>query len=179
MSDPFIGEIRMAGFNFAPRNWALCNGQILAISQNTALFSILGTTYGGNGTQNFALPNLQARAAIGAGNGPGLTPQDLGEVNGEATVTLLSNQMPIHGHALSSGLVTPNNAAQYVATPSNTAVLGLSGPNQTYSDVASPNTTFHPSAISTYGSGQPHENRQPYLVVNFIICLAGVFPSRN
>jgi microcystin-dependent protein len=179
MSSPFVGEIRPFGFNFAPRNWALCNGQLIAIQQNTALFSILGTYYGGNGTTNFALPNLQAYTPLGVGQGLGLSDYVQGEILGAANVTLLTSEIPAHGHTLNCGVLTPPNTAQNVASPSSTAFFGLSGPNNTYSDVATPNTTFHPTMIGLTGGSQPHSNQQPYLAVSFCICLSGVFPSRN
>lgn len=179
MSNPFVAEVRMVSFNFPPRGWATCDGQILPISQNTALFSLLGTNYGGNGTSNFSLPNLGARAPMGNGSGPGLTPRVLGEIDGSQTVTLLQSEIPNHGHTLSSATLSTPNPAQNLATPDNTAYLGLSGPNSTYIDPGVPNTTFNSAAISTYGSSSGHENRQPYLGVYFIIAMQGVFPARN
>ena len=178
MSDPYIGEIRPFGFNFAPRNWAMCQGQLLSIAQNTALFSILGTTYGGNGTNNFGLPDLRGRVPMGMGAGPGLTQYVEGDQVGSNGVTLLSSQMPAHTHTLNAGILSTPNAAQNVATPSATAFFGLSGPNNTYSDTATPNTTLNSAALATVG-GQAHENQQPYLALNFCICVAGVFPARN
>lgn len=179
MSEPFIGEIRMFGFNFPPRGWAYCAGQTLSIASNTALFSILGTTYGGNGTTIFGLPNLQGSAPIGFGSGPGLSPQQLGQVQGSNSVTLTSNQIPSHTHTLSAGVLSTPNSAQNVATPASNAMFGLSGPNNTYIDPVTPNTNFHSSAVSTVGTSTPHENRQPFQAVNFCIALQGLFPSRN
>lgn len=179
MSDPFIGEVKLFGFNFAPRNYAFCNGAILSIAQNTALFSILGTTYGGNGQTTFALPNLTGRAAVGNGQGPGLTPRSLGETGGQATVTLLSTQMPQHNHGLNAATLTPQNAAQNVASPTAQAQLGLSAPNNIYIDPVAPDTALNASSISAAGGSVPHENAQPYLAISFCIAVFGIFPSRN
>lgn len=179
MSEPFIAEIRVFGFNFAPRNWAFCQGQIVSIVQNTALFSLLGTTYGGNGQTTFGLPNLQGMAGIGQGNGPGLTPQSLGQVGGVNSVTLVASEIPQHTHTLSAGVLSTPNAAQNVATPANNAMFGLAGPNNTYIDPVTPNTAFNAAAIANTGSSTPHENRQPFLALNFCICMAGIFPARN
>lgn len=176
MADPFIAEIRMFGGNFAPRGWAFCNGQTIAIAQNTALFSLLGTTYGGNGTTTFALPNLQARVPLGFGQGPGLSFYSLGEQTGQPTVTLLSTQMPAHTHvpngtSLAGGSTDPANNLW-------ASSVGGRTPPPLYS-AGAPNTPMSPAAISIAGSGQPHENQQPYLAVSYIIALVGVFPARN
>lgn len=179
MSAPFVAEIRIVGYNFAQRGWAFCSGQIMSIQQNTALFSLLGTTYGGNGQTTFGLPDLRGRVPVGFGTGAGLATVDLGEQAGVEGVTLLTNQIPLHGHALNAGLLNPQNAAQNVAAPTTQAYFGLSGPNQTYSDVATPAVSFHPAALATAGSGLQHENRQPFLTCNFVIALQGVFPARN
>lgn len=179
MSEPFIGEVKLFGFNFAPRGYAFCDGTLIAIAQNTALFSILGTTYGGNGTTTFALPNLTGRAVVGAGQGPGLTPRSLGETGGQATVTLNSTQIPQHTHGLNAATLTPPNPAQNVASPTAQAQLGLSAPNNIYIDPVAPNTALIPSSISATGGTAPHENRQPYLALNFCIAVQGIFPSRN
>lgn len=179
MSEPFIGEIRMFGFNFNPRGYAFCNGGLIAIAQNTALFSILGTTYGGNGSTTFGLPNLQGRAAVGAGQGPGLTQRQLGETGGQATVALLSTQIPQHTHGLNAATLSPQNPAQNVASPTTQAQLGLSAPNNIYIDPVTPNTSLIPSSISTVGSSTPHQNLQPYLAINFCIAVQGIFPARN
>ncbi|MFN2608075.1 MAG: phage tail protein [Acidimicrobiales bacterium] len=170
MSDPFIGEIRMFGGNFAPRGWALCNGQLLSISQNTALFSLLGTTYGGNGQTTFGLPNLQSRVPMHAGQGPGLSPRTLGEVAGEESVTLTTTQMPAHGH-LASGTNTAGAATRPGGNVPAATSAGAYGP--------SPTDPMNGSFIASAGGSQPHDNMSPYLVVNFIIALEGIFPSRN
>lgn len=179
MTQPFIGEIQIYGFNFNPRGWAYCNGATLPIQQNTALFSLLGTTYGGNGTTTFMLPNLASRAARGEGSGPGLSPAALGQTGGSTSVTLTTNQIPAHTHTLNSATLNTPNPAQNVATPGTTAMFGLSGPNNTYSDTTTPNTTFNPATLSSVWSGGAHENMQPYLGVNFCIALQGIYPARN
>jgi microcystin-dependent protein len=177
MSEPFIGEIRMVGFNFAPRGWALCNGQLLSIAQNTALFSLLGTTYGGNGQTTFALPDLRGRVPLHQGQGPGLTPRTIGESSGTETVTLLSSQMPAHNHTLAAF-----NSPGSLDTPTGNVIANIvdpntGGPATLFSATA--DTTMNPASIGISGGNQPHENMQPYLCVNFVIALEGIFPSRN
>jgi len=178
MSEAFIGEIRAFGFNFAPFGWAQCNGQLLPISQNTALFSILGTTFGGNGTTNFALPNLQGLSPMHWGTSPGLNTQ-LGESLGQSNVTLTVNQMPAHIHSVLPA--APGEKDERSPMPTSASFLSSSQPpNRAY--VSSPSTfdaQFSPKAISATGGSQPHENMQPYLVLNFCIALEGIFPSRN
>jgi microcystin-dependent protein len=173
MSDPFIAEIRVLPYTFAPRGWASCDGQLLPISQNTALFSLLGTTYGGNGKTTFALPDLRARFAMGADAGPGLSPRDLGQAVGQASVALLPGEMPAHTHALRAG-VTPaaTSPAGNVMAPT------ASGGGNVY---RAPGTAapMAASAIGVAGSGAAHENRQPYLGLNFCIALQGIFPPRS
>ena len=175
MATPFVAEIRMFAGNFAPRGNAFCNGQILPIAQNTALFSLLGTTYGGNGQTTFALPNLQSRAPMHPGQGPGLTDRVLGEQGGEESVTLLTTEMPAHTHQ-ASGLA----AAGGQTSPAN-ATWGTvsSGRNPLPLYAASANTTLNPQALGVAGSSLPHENMPPFLAVNFIIAMQGVFPPRN
>jgi microcystin-dependent protein len=171
MSDPFIAEIRMFGGNFAPRFWAFCNGQLLPIAQNTALFALVGTTYGGNGQTTFGLPNLLDRTPIGRGQGPGLSIRDLGEQGGAESVTLLSTQIPQHTHT-----VPASTSAGADVSPNN-ETFGIMGRGraQIYSNVA-PTVPMAPTASG--GGSQPHPNRQPYLTVTFIIALSGVFPPR-
>jgi microcystin-dependent protein len=176
MSQPFVGQIMIFGFDFAPRNWALCNGQLLAIQQNTALFSILGTTYGGNGTTTFALPDLRGRVPMqwGPGAGPvlpsGLTQRTIGEVGGQETVTLLQTQMPQHTHTALASSVTPA-----VGVPTGNA--WATGGTAAYAATA--NTTMATGALPNAGSNQAHENRAPLLALNYCIALFGIFPSRN
>jgi microcystin-dependent protein len=174
MSDQFVSEIRMFAGNFAPTGWALCNGQLLPISQNTALFALLGTNFGGNGTSTFGLPNLQGSVPMAFGNGAGLTPRVIGETGGETGVTLLQTQMPQHSHAAqastSGGTDSPASAAwgesKLGKTPMN--VYAASGSN----------VTMNPAALSTAGGNLPHNNLPPYLGLTFIIALQGIFPSR-
>lgn len=179
MSIPFIGEIKIVGFNFAPRGFAFCNGQLLPITQNTALYSILGTIYGGDGKTTFALPDLRDAAPMNAGSGPGLTPRTLGEKMGSATVTLLDSQMPSHTHSLNGALITPPNPDQNTSMPGATAVLGPSNPGRAYSDTTSPPVMMALQTIGSVGGSIPHENRHPILALNFVIALEGVFPARN
>lgn len=176
--DPFVGEIRCFGFTFAPIGWALCNGQLVAISQNTALFSLLGTYFGGNGTSNFALPNLQGNVPMGMGSFGGLSTQ-LGDIQGSSTVTLTNNQIPIHNHAIISQVVAPGGAAEHAATPPSGGSIGPSNPDGLYKTSPTINATFSPSAMGITGGSQPHDNMQPYLTLNFCIALQGVFPSRS
>lgn len=178
MSDPYIGEIRCFGFNFAPRDWAMCNGQTLSISQYQALFSILGTTYGGNGTSNFQLPNLQGRVPMHWGTPTNLPATEIGEVQGEEQVTLLSTQMPMHNHAVFAA--DPGDFSERTAVPNNNAFLSSSAaPNFAWAASPTLNSNLAPNAIGNQGGSQPHENRQPFLVLNFCISLFGQFPTRN
>lgn len=173
MSDPFVGEIRLFAGNFAPTGWALCNGQLLPISQNTALFSILGTTYGGDGRSNFALPNLQARMPLGAGNGPGLTPRSLGEAGGEPNHTLTSAEMPAHSHAVQSA-ASPDSKQ-----PTPTSTWAHSGDNSALYHSAGKPAAMAASAMQANGAGWPHNNLPPVLSLTFIIALQGIFPPRS
>lgn len=174
MSNPFLAEIRIFTGNFAPKGWALCDGQLMSISQNTALFSLLGTTYGGNGTSNFALPNLQGCAPMQAGQGPGLSLRDLGETAGEQTVTLLQTEMPAHSHgvqaASAGGLPTPGN---------NAWAAGGKGRPATFAATSNNNVQMNPFGTSIAGGNQPHNNMPPFLGLTFIIALQGVFPARS
>lgn len=166
MSEPFIGEIKMFSYNFPPRTWALCNGQLLAINQNQALFSLLGTTYGGNGTTNFALPNFQGRTPISRG---GSFVQ--GQTGGLENVTVLSTQMPAHTHTL-----VASNSGPSQGSP-NGSYLSTFTTDNAYSGAGTSNTAMAPTG--TAGATQPHPNIQPSLVINFCIALQGIFPSRN
>ena len=175
MSQPFIGEIRMFGGNFAPLNFAFCNGQLLAIAQNTALFSLLGTNYGGDGKSNFGLPNLQGSAPMHAGQGPGLTLRDLGETGGEQAVTLLQTEMPAHAHT-----AQVSTATDHLANPGGNAWgSGQRGMGNVYAATGANNVQMDPFGTSVAGGSLPHNNMPPYLVLNFVIALNGVFPSRN
>ena len=175
MADPFVAEIRIFPFNFAPRGWAWCNGQLLPLSQNTALFSLLGTTYGGNGLSNFALPDLQGSAAMHPGQGPGLSLHDLGETGGSETVTLLTSEMPAHPHALRA-----NSATGDSPVPAANTVLARPGTINTYQTVTNANLTqMAPQGLPPAGSSLPHNNMQPYLTFYFNIALQGVFPPRG
>jgi microcystin-dependent protein len=175
MSSPFVAEIRIFPFNFAPRGWAFCNGQLLPLSQNTALFSLLGTTYGGNGQTTFALPDLQGRAAMQQGQGPGLSLRDLGEQSGSPTVTLQTSEMTLHPHqfggAVAAGGDTqdPTNAI-WAQVPGRAAVFLYSSPAT---------GAMNPNAMPNAGGSLPHNNLQPYLTLNFCIALQGVFPPRT
>jgi microcystin-dependent protein len=203
MSDPFIGEIRMVGFNYAPRGWALCAGQIMSISQNSALFALLGTTFGGNGTTTFALPDYRGRGPVGMGNGPSLTPIVQGEVAGNESTTLNMLQMPTHTHAATATATATSTGTFQVAgassnpsaTPSTTnnilsASGGGPGSATVWSDqLTSPVTLANPEAINTTvnvnvtlqsaGGSQPVGLRNPFLGTNFIIATEGIFPSHN
>lgn len=172
MADPFVAEIRVFPFNFPPRGWAFCDGQLLAISQNTALFSLLGTTYGGNGKSNFALPDLQGRSPMHPGQGPGLSLHDLGESGGSDTVTLLESEMPSHAHAVQASYADGTSQ-----TPVNELLATGVGIGQF--GAPSPLTALNPAAIGPAGGNQPHNNLQPYLTLYFCIALQGIFPPRT
>lgn len=168
--EPFIGELRCFGFTFAPRGWALCQGQLLAIASNTALFSLLGTTYGGNGQTTFALPDLRGRASLSFGQGQGLTNRTQGELAGEEQVTLTSQQIPAHNHTVgASSAATGKNPAN--SFPAFTAQGSSYG---TTADL-----TMNPAMVGGGGGGQPHDNMAPYLVLNWCIALEGIYPSRD
>jgi microcystin-dependent protein len=174
MAEQYLGEIRMFAGNFAISGWALCNGQLLSISQNQALFAILGTTYGGDGVNNFALPDLQGRVPIHMGQGAGLSPYVLGEETGVETVTLTASQMPVHTH-----LVQCNTGGGNQASPSGgLPAVESTGTSLDYSTVAG-NATMNPAMNQNAGGDQPHTNIQPVLCVNFLIALEGIFPSRG
>jgi len=170
MSEPFVAEIRIFAGNFAPRGWAFCNGQLLPVSQNTALFSLIGTTYGGDGRTSTALPNLQGRAPMHPGRGPGLTARRLGERGGVETVTLTEAQMPSHNHTARASeedgrFLTPEN--MYFGAGSTIYAQGTS------------NATMAEQTLPNAGGSQPHDNLQPFLVMNYIIALVGLYPSRS
>ena len=172
MAEPFVGEIRMFGFNFAPVGWALCNGQLLPISQNQALFALLGTTYGGDGTATFALPNLQSRVPIHQGQGAGLSPYAQGQAGGTEAVTLAAAQMPEHTHR-----VKASNSAAAADGPAG-RVLARSG-SHIYTHQPDTSTVMNANMLGDTGGSEPHDNIQPYLAVNFCIALEGIFPARS
>jgi microcystin-dependent protein len=174
--DPFIGEIRIFAGNFAPRGWAMCNGQLMSISQNTALFSLLGTSFGGDGRTTFALPNLQGSAPLMAGQGNGLTQRDLGEIGGSPTVTLNTNELPSHAHTV-SGTATPGSAPDPAGDVWGVAAVARGTVMYSANPGSAPKMS--PQAFAVAGSGQPHNNMPPYLVLTFIICLQGIYPSRS
>jgi microcystin-dependent protein len=175
MSDPFVAEIRIFAGNFAPQGWAFCDGQILPISQNTALFALLGTTYGGDGESTFRLPDLQGRAPMHAGQGPGLSDRDLGESGGVETVSLLGSEMPVHAH----GMLANNLQATTFSPDANSAIARSVGGFAYDDNPALLSSTLNDSVVGNFGGGVPHTNMQPYLTLTFIIALVGVFPPRN
>ena len=174
MASPFIGEIKTFGFSFAPRHHAFCDGRILNISQNTALFSLLGTTYGGNGTSTFGIPDLRGRVSIHQGSGPGLTPRSMGQLAGTETVALTVANLPSHTHQLrADSAIAPLSGS----SPSSTFLANSARTSRYASGTA--NSALSSQAIALQGSGTGHENMQPYLALNYCIALAGVFPSRS
>ncbi|MEO8362251.1 MAG: tail fiber protein [Vicinamibacteria bacterium] len=175
MSQQFLAEIKIVGFNFAPRGWAFCNGQIMPISQNTALFSLLGTNYGGNGTTTFGLPDLQARAPLAWGSGPGLTSRAVGEQGGNGTVMLTAAQLPSHNHPMlgdntGGGLAGPTGHTWGQPGARTPAPLYRSG---------APNIAMSGTALAPTGGNGPHNNQSPYLALCFVIALQGIYPARN
>jgi microcystin-dependent protein len=172
MSEPFVGEIRMFGFNFAPQGWAQCNGQLVPIAENTALFSLLGTTYGGDGRATFALPDLRSRVPAGQGQGPGLSPYAEGQAGGAETVTLAVTQMPGHTHPVKAS----SSAAGSDQPEGRTLARSAS---HIYTAKPDTSTVMNAGMLGDTGGSQPHDNIQPYLAVNFCIALAGIFPSRS
>jgi microcystin-dependent protein len=176
MGQPYVGQVIAVGFNFTPSGWLACNGQLVSISQYEVLYQLIGTTYGGNGQTTFGLPNLQGRSPVNIGQGPGLSTYVLGQTAGSESVTLTAAQVGAHNHALVASAQTGN-----VAKPANTLVLGQGSQSLAPVYAPAPSTTpLAPSAIgSTSGGNLPHENRQPFNTVNYIICYAGVFPSQS
>ena len=173
MADPFVAEVRIFAGSFAPTGWAMCDGQLLAISQNTALFSLLGTTYGGDGKSNFALPNLEGSVVIGTGQGPGLSLYDLGETAGSSTVTLLESEMPSHSHNI---MCTSDDAD--TGTPSPDVILAQGTAPNAYLPPTATLVQLNQQALAPAGSSMPHNNMQPFLTLTYIIALQGVFPPR-
>ena len=175
MADPFVAEIRIFPFNFAPKGWAFCDGQILPLSQNTALFSLLGTTYGGDGRSNFALPDMQGNAPMHPGQGPGLSLHDLGERGGSETVTLLQSEIPSHPH----GFNAVNQPGEDPAPSPSEGLARSVGANLYQTNAGQNLVPLAPNALSPAGGDQPHNNMQPYLTLNFCIALQGVYPPRT
>ena len=175
MADPFVAEIRIFPFNFAPKGWAFCDGQLLPLSQNTALFSLLGTTYGGNGKSNFALPDMQGNAPMHPGQGPGLSLHDLGETGGSQTVTLLESEIPSHPHTMQGS----SDPADNNAPAGRMLAASVGRGNNLYITTNSPLVMLNPSALTPAGGDQPHNNMQPFLTLSFCIALQGVFPPRT
>jgi microcystin-dependent protein len=173
MADIFLAEIRIFPFNFPPKGWAFCTGQLLSISQNTALFSLIGTYYGGNGQSNFGLPNLQGQVALGVGNGAGLSQYVQGETGGTDTVTLLQTEMPLHNHA---AICDTTGGNDYGPTGDFWAPDVANGSNE-YGSGAAANMAI--TALAVVGGSQPHNNLQPYLVMNYCIAMQGIYPSRG
>jgi microcystin-dependent protein len=174
MADAFLGEIRIFAGNFAPHDWAFCNGQLMPITQNTALFSILGVQYGGDGRVTFALPNLQGRAPMHQGDGPGLTTRVVGELGGSSSIALQPSEMPMHTHIPNAGAAATANSpveAFWASTSGRTGAAAYAP--------GTDGTTLSPAAIAVAGNSQPHNNMQPYLGLSFIICLNGYFPGRE
>lgn len=174
MADPFVAEIRIFPFNFAPRGWAFCDGQLLPLSQNTALFSLLGTTYGGDGKSTFALPDMQGNAPMHPGQGPGLSLHDLGEMSGSEFVTLLESEIPVHVHTMGA----QNVALGGVADPAG-ATLNRPASGNLFTATLTPAVLMAPQQLAPAGGSLPHNNMQPYLTLNFNIALQGVFPPRT
>jgi microcystin-dependent protein len=174
MTNPFVAEIRIFPFNFAPTGWATCDGQILPLSQNTALFSLLGTTYGGDGKSTFALPDMQGNAPMFYGQGAGLSLHDLGESGGSQTVTLLESEIPVHSHTMSGESQVNGNKSG----PSSAATFGRSAGGTLY-QTANDGTIMAAGVVAPAGGDQPHNNMQPYITLNFCIALQGVFPPRT
>jgi microcystin-dependent protein len=178
--DPFVAEIRIFPYSFAPTGWALCNGQLMAISQNTALFSLLGTFYGGDGRSTFALPNLMGSVPVQQGQGPGLQQWYLGDVTGSASVTLLQGEMPMHNH----GLVASSSRATTTTASGNQIATGFKGSLASSSagkmySTAAPNVQLSLQSLTPSGGNQPHNNMMPYLAFNYCIALQGIFPQRS
>jgi microcystin-dependent protein len=175
MSDPFLGEIRMFGFNFAPRGWAFCAGQLLPISQNSALFSLLGTIYGGDGRTTFALPDLRGRVPTNFGTGPGLSPYTIGQRTGAETHTMTVAEMPAHGH---TGAIKASSGASEEASPQANGAIGA---GQLIYNEEAPNVTLNSNSLQTSNTGGnlAFNIRQPTLAINFCIALQGIFPSRS
>ena len=175
MSEPFIGEIRLLPYTFVPYGWAACNGQLLSVSQYQSLFALIGTTFGGDGATTFGVPDLRARSVVGFGNGPGLTPRAVGQTGGENSVTLNASQIPSHNHVLQA-----SSAAQSGGVLPNALIANVGGRSKAYASYAAgPNVaSLNNASIQTSGSSQSHENRQPFLAVQYCIATEGIWPTR-
>lgn len=174
MSQPFLGQVIPVGFNFAPQGWALCDGSLLSIAQNSALFSLIGTSFGGDGVTTFGLPDLRGRAIVGTGTGPGLSPYMLGQPGGQETVTLSANQLAGHTHVM---VAAPSAET---ADPASNAVFGTNTTTGvTITATSGTQTSLIGTTVSQAGGSAPHENRQPYSTINYIIALNGIYPSRS
>ncbi len=174
-AEPLLGQIMLVGFSFAPRGWAFCDGQVLAIAQNEALFALVGTTYGGDGQATFALPDLRSRVPIHQGNGPGLSNYSMGQVGGTESVTLTINEMPAHTHTLGEAAINSDSKSPVGAVvPGN-----VSGTNTNIYSTAATDSNMAPNIVATGGASQPHNNIQPFVTINYCIALEGIFPSRN
>jgi microcystin-dependent protein len=174
--DPFVAEIRIFPFNFAPKGWAFCDGQLLPISQNTALFSLLGTTYGGDGKSTFALPDMQGNTAMHPGQGPGLSLHDLGETGGSESVSLLVSEIPVHAHGVGFALGADGNSISPAGAVRAQSAAGRG--NAALSQNGAPTGPVQLQSLAVAGGGLPHQNMQPYLTLNYCIALQGVFPAR-
>ncbi|MEI4552194.1 phage tail protein [Pseudoalteromonas spongiae] len=176
MADPFIGEIRMFAGNFPPRQWAMCNGQLMAVSQNEALFSLIGTIYGGDGRSTYGLPDMRGRIPMHWGNGPGLTPRPIGQRTGEETVTLLPTEIPSHMHAMQA-----SQDAVSSESPSNTVLGTFAATDQMYTETFDPAAqgTMNSLSVMNSGGSHAHTNLMPFQCLSYIICLTGIYPSRN
>ncbi|MES2987573.1 MAG: tail fiber protein [Pseudomonadota bacterium] len=179
MAEPFLGQIQPFAFSYPPMNWAFCAGQTMAIQQASALFSLIGVQFGGNGTQNFKLPNMVARQGCGNGNGPALSPWAIGQTAGTQTVALTIDQMPAHNHNLVDYI--PGATTSLVAEPTTACAMGMAGNGsvQMFAPIGTTGTAMNPSMIMPAGGGQPHPNLQPFLGLNYSIALQGTFPSFN
>ena len=180
MSQPFIGEIRAFGFQFAPSGWAFCNGQLMNIADNNALYAVIGTTYGGDGNVTFALPNLQGQVPMHWGTGPGGFNTSIGQVQGTTSVTLTQAQTPSHSHTITVMAVPSGGVVERTAIPTSVSYIADSNPDGVYNETTPTfDAPFAPNAITPVGGSQQHDNMQPYLAVNFCMSLFGIFPSRN
>jgi len=178
--EPFVGEVRCFGFSFAPRGYMFCNGQLLQIAVYQALFTILGTTYGGDGRTTFGLPNLQGQIPMHWGNGPGGFNTVIGEVQGTTTITLTTNTIPLHNHVINAAAIAAGGAPERSATPTTASFISnIKGGFLYQPPPVTANSPFSPKAIAPTGNSQPHNNMQPYLTLNFCIAFEGMFPSRN